>query len=786
MDAANQNAGYIAAMSDRNVLRGEPNGWFYPDRLITYEEVVAALVRLLGYEPAVDPKNSSGYSKIAASIGLLNGISNTEEADTLSAAALLVMVYNALDIPLMVTDRYGSEQTYKKDKGRTLLTEVFGLYSEEGRVEATGGTALTHPDSGLKKDQVKISGRIYQTGESSVLNYLGHRIRFLYQERKEIGEREIACVGKDLSRSVSFDAEKIASFSDSVYTVWSEDDKRTERYKLAANRDVIYNGRSVAYLIENHVYWPKTGKVRLVDFDRDGIYDTIFVHEYITMFVDSVDIEEKILYDRFHADRNIHIADIRSENLTIKDDTGALIDFEQIAPKQVAYAGWSQDHEMLELTVSNQKVTGTVSGMIKEDERIYFTIGETRYPLSRDIEQQEKAKLQLGEERIFYLDPAGAVFASEALDKEEIQTGYLINATVSGGFAEQLSFKILTLSNELRIFNAAPSLLLDGEKYKDKGKTAYASLLDNGKVKRSPVYYQTNEQGEIVMLDTPYIQKPGAQESIDSLHQYMDTGGSVVYKYGMRCLNGKILLDAQTIVFIEPSDTEDEEAYAVTNYSYFKDDASYSGKAYTDVQAFDYAKILTIKGGAPAVDWASGAQMITEVYTTLNEEGDSVQKIKTYKGQQKEEYEIKDASVLNGKQLEPGDLILVHADAKNRIDDLALVYDESEDAYYTDKIYDPETFNSRYRMLFAAPLEKVGNILKFSTDGNEALDDNSNLELYDAAKFPIIQFDRKTGQVEEAKTAEGIIPIKNDEASASKVFLYTTWANPIAMYVYNN
>lgn len=80
----------------------------------------------------------------------------------------------------------------------------------------------------------------------------------------------------------------------------------------------------------------------------------------------------------------------------------------------------------------------------------------------------------------------------------------------------------------------------------------------------------------------------------------------------------------------------------------------------------------------------------------------------------------------------------------------------------------------------------MGNILKFSTDGNEALDDNSNLELYDAAKFPIIQFDRKTGQVEEAKTAEGIIPIKNDEASASKVFLYTTWANPIAMYVYNN
>ena len=93
----------------------------------------------------------------------------------------------------------------------------------------------------------------------------------------------------------------------------------------------------------------------------------------------------------------------------------------------------------------------------------------------------------------------------------------------------------------------------------------------------------------------------------------MDPVGSAVYKNGMRCLNGKILLDAQTIVLIEPSDTEDEEAYAVTNYSYFKDDASYSGKAYTDVQAFDYAKILTIKGGAHAVDWASGAQMITEV-----------------------------------------------------------------------------------------------------------------------------------------------------------------------------
>ena len=184
-----------------------------------------------------------------------------------------------------------------------VIAIVGGIFLKKGMGNGEKDSKISIAGNISKKDQVKISGRIYQTGESSVLNYLGHRIRFLYQERKEIGEREIACVGKDLSRSVSFDAEKIASFSDSVYTVWSEDDKRTERYKLAANRDVIYNGRSVAYLIENHVYWPKTGKVRLVDFDRDGIYDTIFVHEYITMFVDSVDIEEKILYDRFHADR---------------------------------------------------------------------------------------------------------------------------------------------------------------------------------------------------------------------------------------------------------------------------------------------------------------------------------------------------------------------------------------------------------------------------------------------------------------------------------------------------
>ncbi|MEG2669289.1 MAG: S-layer homology domain-containing protein, partial [Oscillospiraceae bacterium] len=215
VDSTNANSGYISAMNKAKVMLGDTDGLFYPEQLITYNEAIITLVRLCGYEPMVDIKSGSdGYYKVATSIDLLKGIANTSKTDVISCGTLLTLMYNSLDIPLMMIEKYGENPTYIKDENKTILTEVFGLYFEEGVVSATCDTALTHEKSGLQKSQVEISGKVYATSGSSVETYLGHKIKFLYKNLDGSHEREVVLVLKDFSRVTQINADDIIEFSD--------------------------------------------------------------------------------------------------------------------------------------------------------------------------------------------------------------------------------------------------------------------------------------------------------------------------------------------------------------------------------------------------------------------------------------------------------------------------------------------------------------------------------------------------------------------------------------------
>ncbi|MEG2669290.1 MAG: hypothetical protein RR957_02395, partial [Oscillospiraceae bacterium] len=570
-----------------------------------------------------------------------------------------------------------------------------------------------------------------------------------------------------------------------TYLVHDENSKNSVKYKIQVNCDILYNGRAIESVIDTHVFVPKTGDVKLVDNNNDGKYDVIFVSEYTAMIVDNVNIKEMTIYDKHDSERNIKI-DIPFENVMVKDENGKMIKLEDIQKNNVVFVGWSLEKTTLELLVSKQKVTGVISNIKKAGERKYITVDNKEYPLSKNMDKNKIENLKLGESGKFYLDKNGAIFDGEKMDKQEYQIGYLLNATISNDLNEKMELKILTLSNDIKIFDVDDRILIDGVKYSKKKKLAYDSLLDGGRIRRTPIYYTINAENKVTMLDTPYIKNPKDNELKDSIHQYMDTNGNVVFKYGLKSLDAKILLDTQTIVFIEPANADDEEAYFVTNLYYFKNDLSYNGRAYTDVEDFDYAKIVSIRGTASSIDWGSGLHLISDICTSLNEEGDSVLKVQTYIGQTKNEYCFKDETVLKGKELEVGDLIILHADSKGKIDNMEFIYDESENKYYTDKAFDPESFGARHRLIFAPVIEKVGDIVKFSTDGNGKNPDNSNLELYDASKFPIVVFNRKTKKVEEVKGSGEIVTTKNDPENASMVSVYMTWANPISMYIYND
>ncbi len=119
-------SGYITAAQQLNLMKGNGDGTFGADDYITYEQAVATILRMLGYEVKGEQYGGypDGYMKIASEIKLADElIFETEEFAVRNNVAL--MLSRALDTPLLVQTAYGSSPQYDVmdgTGGRALLT----------------------------------------------------------------------------------------------------------------------------------------------------------------------------------------------------------------------------------------------------------------------------------------------------------------------------------------------------------------------------------------------------------------------------------------------------------------------------------------------------------------------------------------------------------------------------------------------------------------------------------------------------------------------------------------
>ncbi len=93
---------YIGAAKLRGIINGDEKGNFNPESNVTNEEAVKMLVCLLGYEEMAETRSGfpAGYNAVGTQIGVTDGLQlNVNTAAVRGDAA--VMIYNALDIPVM-------------------------------------------------------------------------------------------------------------------------------------------------------------------------------------------------------------------------------------------------------------------------------------------------------------------------------------------------------------------------------------------------------------------------------------------------------------------------------------------------------------------------------------------------------------------------------------------------------------------------------------------------------------------------------------------------------------
>jgi len=116
-------SGYINRAQEMGIINGHGDGTFKPEQKLTNEQFIKMLVVALGYEPTVAGTYPTGYFAKATQLGITRSLDLTG-TDVALRSDVAVMVYNALDIPIMYQSGYGDVVTFVVADGKDGIEKI--------------------------------------------------------------------------------------------------------------------------------------------------------------------------------------------------------------------------------------------------------------------------------------------------------------------------------------------------------------------------------------------------------------------------------------------------------------------------------------------------------------------------------------------------------------------------------------------------------------------------------------------------------------------------------------
>lgn len=250
-----------------------PTGSFRPDDTITFNEAVRVCAGAAGYGAWVEQLGGypGGYLQSARQMGILDNISSAAQIDAKTAFR---MIFNTLNAPILEwkPSAIGVEfYIPDKNKGKTILNEMYNIYKLKGIVNANAYTKLGG-EVGFGLEQLEING-IHFASDGTYNDLIGHNVSAYYEDDND--EYIIRYIYSKDNEIVTVKADEDIVFSDNKLEDIAEDKK----YKIKKGFDYIYNGHSCISYDENSII-PQNGYMKLIDNDEDGYFDVVFAYDF--------------------------------------------------------------------------------------------------------------------------------------------------------------------------------------------------------------------------------------------------------------------------------------------------------------------------------------------------------------------------------------------------------------------------------------------------------------------------------------------------------------------------
>lgn len=496
VDSSHWAADQIQTAMQQKIISGMGDGTFAPDGDVTYAQVLVMLVNALNYTYEAEMQggwNGNGYLAQADILGLTKSVTGVSEVPS-TRGEVIKMVYNSLLADYKDIKSYvNGAPTYAAEE--TLAEAKFEVIEGKGTLMATSKTTLT--DTKMQENQIQIKDskevkdedqiKTYDCTLTGLEEYLAQKITFYYRENSG-RTPEVLAVANDTTKSDTFviedikDIESVTGFESNKGSIKLSG---VGRAKDCTKASIIYNGKLITNKIYedlkakaassirdwkfgediNDLFQPEIGKIRLVDSDRDGVFDVVFLDSYVTMVVSSASSDKLngIVADTTSGEIGntmsvgYNFDDSEDRTITVKKgESEARI--RNLKKDDVASIKISLDNTVADIVVTGEVITGAASNVSKKVGESKATVNGTKY----DVADVAAGDLKAGVQATFALDQFGRIANVISASGGQLETGekygWIMNAYESENGEDYVIKMMTTDGKEAEFTTGAKSI----------------------------------------------------------------------------------------------------------------------------------------------------------------------------------------------------------------------------------------------------------------------------------------------------------------------------------------
>lgn len=500
VDASHPNYQAITTAYYLSYVTGDSHEAFRPDAYVTQKEFLLMTLRAMGYADIIDSTYQNNLSKVLAlteELDLLKNVSVTSYDGLVRRKDAARIFYQALLAPGV--DLYSMEHGHLiYDEGADLLRKNHNMVLTQGVVnENRISTIDGEAKSG--KDAAKIGNEKFYDPDGLLDTYLGKQV--VIATLTDSANKVLLAWTTGRDTEVVLSANVLCSTKADVQSgvIVSQTEKgNTERHQLEDDFYVIKNGVADPYYSVEDLML-SNGQLRLLDNDRDGVYEVVFIDAFSLHYVMNAfyDANELTIIDKAGVRKSLD-----RETITITDAAGEKVAIKQITADKLVKLFAPSDGKHAHIVVYDKPIEGTLTMLSGE----MAGVNNVNYPLSLAYRKVLRSYEPVpGENVAIFVDEVGEILWIENDTEAELSEwtiAYSQKVGIGSGLSPDVTFRFFTETGSWVTARVADRLVLDGKSVEKQMLINDIKTKSAGRFTEELLRYKLNAEGNISALDT--------------------------------------------------------------------------------------------------------------------------------------------------------------------------------------------------------------------------------------------------------------------------------------------